>query len=204
MKVTVERATVGDKVVLRNLMQLYRYDYTEFEPDDLDEHGLFNYNYLDHYWVEPGRYAFLVRVDDKLAGFALVRTLDADADGGLRYSMAEFFIMRSFRRCGVGRTVAREVFGRLPGQWVVRQDVTNSGAMAFWRQVIGEYMGGHYEEAYCEEQAGSGHRHHLVQTFVSKRAVAGEGEGRPPGGPPAAAGGRAPRAGIYSDGSGRV
>ena len=172
MKVKVERAAVEDKVVLRNLMQLYLYDYTEFDPDDLDDHGLFNYNYLDHYWVEPGRYAFLVRVDDKLAGFALVRTLDADADGGLRYSMAEFFIMRGFRRCGVGRTVAREVFGRLPGQWVVRQDVTNSGAIAFWRQVIGEYTGGHYEEAYCEEPEGSGH-YHLVQTFVSERA--GEG-----------------------------
>ena len=121
---------------------------------------------------EPGRYAFLVRVDDKLAGFALVRTLDADADGGLRYSMAEFFIMRSFRRCGVGRTVAREVFRRLPGQWEVRQDVANSGAIAFWHQVIDEHTGGHYEEAYCEELEGSGH-YHLVQTFVSERA--GEG-----------------------------
>lgn len=170
MKIKVDRAAVGDKVILRNLMQLYRYDYTEFEPDDLDDHGLFNYNYLDYYWVEPGRYSFLVRVEGKLAGFALVRTLEADADNGARYSMAEFFIMRGFRRRGVGRTVAREVFGRLPGQWSVHQDTTNSGAIAFWRQVIGEYTGGHYEETYREEIEGRRPRRHLVQTFVSERA----------------------------------
>lgn len=167
MKVIVDQATVEDKVILRNLMQLYLYDYTEFEPDELDDHGLFSYNYLDHYWVEPGRHAFLVRADDKLAGFASVRTLESHPGDGERYSMAEFFIMRGFRRHGVGRTVAREVFRRLPGRWEIFQDTTNSGATAFWRQVIGEYTNGHYEEAHHEEPEGSRH-FHLVQTFVAR------------------------------------
>jgi predicted acetyltransferase len=56
-------------------MQLYLYDFSEMCGDDCDERGLFEYEYLPRYWIEPERHPFLIRVDGKLAGFALVREM---------------------------------------------------------------------------------------------------------------------------------
>ena len=62
-----------DRSVLRRLLQLYLHDLSEFIDIDVDPHGEFPYRYLDHYWTEKDRHAFLIRVDGAWAGFALVR-----------------------------------------------------------------------------------------------------------------------------------
>ena len=77
MKIEVQQASLEDKPILRNLLELYEYDSSEFEPRDLDANGLLGYRWLDHYWTEPDRYPFIVRVDCKLAGLVLVRSLEA-------------------------------------------------------------------------------------------------------------------------------
>lgn len=138
-------ASVNDKPILRNLLELCQHDYSEFNQADVDEHGLFGYNYLDHYWTEEGRYAFFVKVAGRVAGFALVRQLD-DAT----HSMAEFFILRKYRRHGLGRRAAHHIFDMFPGAWSVSQEAGNLPAQAFWRRVILEYTDGDYEEASLE------------------------------------------------------
>ena len=50
--------------------------------------------------------------------------------------LAEFFVMRKYRRHGVGTFLARELFSRFPGAWQVRQMASNSAATAFWRRAI--------------------------------------------------------------------
>jgi predicted acetyltransferase len=50
--------------------------------------------------------------------------------------MAEFFVMRKYRRGGVGVIAARAVFARFPGEWQVRELAANAGAVAFWRKAI--------------------------------------------------------------------
>src|SRR5512138_650387 len=138
MNIEVQQASLEDKVVLRNLMELYAYDFSEFDQCDVDEHGLFGYERLDHYWTEPGRYPFLVRVEGKLAGLVLVRTLDESMTDPIR-SIAEFFILRKYRHQGVGKVVAHLIFDKFPGQWSVAQVENNHPAQAFWRKVIAEY-----------------------------------------------------------------
>jgi predicted acetyltransferase len=96
---------------------------------DVDEHGVFGYQYLDHYWTEPDRHPFFIRADGYLAGFALVRA-------GSPHDMAEFFVMRKYRRGGIGISAARMVFERFPGEWQVRQLAANAGGTAFWRTAI--------------------------------------------------------------------
>ena len=140
MKVDISRVEFGDKAVLRNLMELCQHDYSEFEDSDTDEHGLFGYKYLDNYWTEDGRHPFIVKVDGKPAGFALVREIEGAAN------MAEFFIMRKYRRSGLGRTVACKVFDMFPGKWRVEQMPGNLPAQAFWRKVISEYTIGGFED----------------------------------------------------------
>ncbi len=56
MVVEVVSALVTDKPVIRQMMELYFHDLSEFEDIELNEHGRFGYHYLDQYWVEDNRY----------------------------------------------------------------------------------------------------------------------------------------------------
>jgi predicted acetyltransferase len=127
--VQVDVATVHDRAALRQLLELYAHDFSERNGADVGDDGLFAYPYLDAYWQEPDRHPFLFRVDGRLAGFALVRS-------GAPHDMAEFFVLRKYRRSGVGRDAARTVFARFPGEWQVREQFENTGAIAFWRGAI--------------------------------------------------------------------
>lgn len=49
MNIALEVVSYPQKSILRNLLELYAYDFTEFIPDDVDQHGLYGYKYLDHY-----------------------------------------------------------------------------------------------------------------------------------------------------------
>ena len=128
-EVEIVAASVADKSVVRNLLELYLHDFSEMTRSDVDEHGRFGYAYLDHYWTEPGRHPFLIRADGGLAGFALVRS-------GTPHDMTEFFVLRKYRRSGVGLLAARALFAMFPGEWQVRQMTANTGATAFWRRAI--------------------------------------------------------------------
>lgn len=159
MNVQIVEAAIEDKPVLRRLLELYLYDFSQFDGCDVDEHGTFGYPYLDHYWTEAGRHPFLIRVDGKWAGFALVRQID---DEPPRTEMAEFFIMRRYRGQGVGRQVATDLFDRFPGRWRVGQETGNMPAQAFWRDVIGRYTNGRFEEIQVQDWDGP------MQTFVAR------------------------------------
>ena len=114
MSLQVEPAALADKTIIRRLLELYFYDATEFTGGDLNPHGEFGYRYLDHYWsndVPPARFPFLFRVDGQIAGFAFVRISENI------YSMAEFFILRKYRRSGLGTAAALDLFARFPGSW---------------------------------------------------------------------------------------
>jgi predicted acetyltransferase len=120
---------LAQKPVVRRLLELYLHDFSEFTDADVDGRGRFGYPHLDLYWTEPERRPFLFRADGHWAGFALVRT-------GTPHDMAEFFVLRKYRRSGVGVEAARNLFARIPGEWQVRQMTANTGATAFWRRAI--------------------------------------------------------------------
>jgi predicted acetyltransferase len=122
-------ATIHDEPVLRRLLELYAHDFSAYNGADVDDHGRYGYQYLDNYWTDPDRYPFLFKVDGRFAGFALVRA-------GAPHDMAEFFVMRKYRRSGVGVEAARAVFARFAGEWQVRELAANVGATAFWRVAI--------------------------------------------------------------------
>lgn len=129
MEVDVVEASATDKTVLRRLCELYRHDLSEMDGRDVDEHGEFGYRYLDHYWTETDRRPFLIRVDGRWAGFVLVRI-------GQPHRIAEFFVMRKYRRQGVGRQALRQVVAQFPGIWEVHELAGNAPAIAFWRASI--------------------------------------------------------------------
>jgi predicted acetyltransferase len=160
LEIEIQKASYSHKSILRNLLELCQHDYSEFNGHDIDEHGLFGYSYLDNYWTEPGRHAFLIRAGGRLAGFALVRTLAAE-QGETLYSMAEFFILRKIRRRGIGRDVACRLFDQFPGRWQVSQDPGNRPAQAFWRGVS------HTQQA-TRSPMGRSRNSHLEMTMCGR------------------------------------
>lgn len=146
MKTKLKLATREQRPILMRLLQFYLYDFTEFIEIDVSADGKFpDYPNLEHYWSSGDRkMAFMIWYNDRPAGFALVDRLDNKLEGD--YYMAEFFVMRPFRRYGIGSQAAHELFRRLRGRWKVSQVKNNIPARTFWRKVIGEYTGGNFTE----------------------------------------------------------
>jgi predicted acetyltransferase len=119
-----------DKAVLANLIQLYRYDFSELRGYELTPHGTYVYRFLDHYFTEPGREACFITADGVLAGFTMTREV---TDG--EREVAEFFVVRRHRRTGVGRAAAHLMFRRHPGRWILAFDRSNLPAARFWPDV---------------------------------------------------------------------
>src|SRR2546422_57889 len=156
MNVEVREARREDTPVLRRLMQLYLYDLGTIDGWDIGDDGLYGIEArIEGFWTDPDRRSFLVRVDGKLAGFALVRDGAHFAGDGTR-EISEFLILRRYRRRGAGERVARRVFDLFPGRWEVTEVGSNVEAQAFWRRVIGRYTGGRLKDV--PRPAGRGGR----------------------------------------------
>jgi predicted acetyltransferase len=69
-----------------------------------------------------------------------------ESEGRSYFSMAEFFIMKKYRREGIGRSVAEQIFNLHKGQWEVYQKESNVPAQIFWNKVIDEYTKGQFKE----------------------------------------------------------
>jgi predicted acetyltransferase len=135
-----------EQPVLRHLIDLYAYDFSAFMDLDVDETGRFAFGDLSPYWTDPARHPFFVRVDGRLAGFALARDRSRLSGTEGIHDMAEFFVLRKYRRQRVGDRAATAIFARLPGTWEIRQQRNNVGATAFWRRVIARHTQGNFRE----------------------------------------------------------
>ncbi|NUU38013.1 GNAT family N-acetyltransferase [Pseudomonas sp. C2B4] len=119
---------------IENLMQFYTYDFSQWLPLKLSEHGFFNVQPKPDYWRNPATHPFLIRVDDELAGFV---TVDDDTHlPGARYNMGYLFVARRFRGQGVAKFVVSTLLSRFPGQWQIFHIDANQTARCFWTSVI--------------------------------------------------------------------
>ena len=163
MKIDIVPATDAQSTV-RNLFALYAHDLSEMIGLEIGDDGTFALPpSIAKDWKEPDArwHPFLLRADDRLAGFAMVRQLENGTN-----DMAEFFILRKFRRSGTGRQVAIALFDRFPGNWEVRELLANTAAQAFWRQTIRNYTNGDFDDR--QEYFEAYKREFVVQRFRSK------------------------------------
>ena len=160
-------ATPRDQPVLLNLGEYYAYDFSELLGLDVGDTGRFGVDRLDRHFADPLCHPFLIRVDGKLAGFALQEGRSRlTGEAGIN-DVAEFFVMRKFRKLGVGTRAACALFDRFAGSWEVRQVRANVGATAFWRKVIARYTSGAYAELDWNDEPFRG----TVQRFVAASVV---------------------------------
>lgn len=127
--------------ILANLLELYIYDFSEFMDLKLDPLGRFGYPPLSLYWTEPHRFPFLIAVDGHWAGFVFVHKGSQISGDEHIWDMAEFFILRGYRRLGIGTQVAAEIWKKFSGTWEVRVIDQNQKAAAFWERAIEDFTG---------------------------------------------------------------
>jgi len=137
-ELTCEPAGHEHRTALRQLLELYKYDFTDYDPEDVNEEGRYEYRDLDAYWSCSGHYPFLLRADGKLAGFALIRRFAAESERSepAGHEMVEFFVMKKYRRSGLGSEAAKRLFLRFPGLWKLKIMEENMPALAFWTRAI--------------------------------------------------------------------
>lgn len=157
MKIKIVSIGIDEKEILRNLLEKYDYEFSQYDKRDVNKLGLYDYKYLDTYWIEKNRWAFFVLVDDKLAGFVMVNN-HSEAREETDFSLSEFFIMYKYRRCGVGKYAAKKVFDMFNGRWQLKRHPNNLGAVCFWDSVISEYTDDNYRliKSYLDSEYADG------------------------------------------------
>jgi predicted acetyltransferase len=154
-RVTLEPVSDGEHDLLRRLFDFYLYDFSEMEHADVDGEGWFLSDperYVARFWLDSWRHALLLRVEGRPAGFVLVEDRSPLPDSGDRRFISAFFVMRAYRRQGLGKAMARQTLERWPGAWQVLEIRANPEARRFWRRVIGDLTGGRYVERWVSER----------------------------------------------------
>lgn len=169
--VTLRPLRRRDVPVVKRLIQLYIYDLGgdrwSVEPDGTYAPA----HWHRRFWRRRGSHHFIVRVGGRPAGFALVRDRADFAGEGVR-EISEFFVLRKYRRRGVGTRVARALFARFPGRWELAV-LTWNPARRFWRDVL--------RRVAIDRVVTSRRRHDdlpfVVQHFATARAARGRRRG---------------------------
>ena len=144
----LEVARADEAPVLANLLELYCHELSDVFGLDIGADGRFGYPRLPLYFGEPGRFPFLIRLDGRLAGFALATVGSPASDDPQAMDVAEFFVLRRHRKTGVGGRAAVRLWNGFPGRtWTVRVSTGNASALSFWTGAVGAYARDGFREA---------------------------------------------------------
>ena len=123
--------------LIRNLYQFYAYESSDWEQEDVEVNGRFyiHEEHLQRYWLAEGWSANLVLVDGFIAGFVLVER--SELPGINASELADLFILKRYRRQGIGRAVALQVLTGA-GDWLLRCYAPDPAAVAFCKAVVAE------------------------------------------------------------------
>ncbi|HAT4455397.1 TPA: GNAT family N-acetyltransferase [Legionella pneumophila] len=145
----IEEASLDDYLTIQNMARFYVYDLSRecgFISEDwaLPADGLYESFDFKNYFEESTRKAFLIKIGNELAGFALLNQEGLYPDTA--WNMGEFFITAKFQGKGLGYLAASELWKRHPGLWEVSVIPENKPALAFWRNIISRVTAGNYQE----------------------------------------------------------
>ncbi|MBA3581329.1 MAG: hypothetical protein H0W44_02635 [Gammaproteobacteria bacterium] len=128
-------------LVFRNLSQAYEAEFSVITGKQPDVNGMFS---LDTD-CDESHDGFLLYESDIPIGFAV-----KGRDSG-RHDMAEFYIIPTVRRQGLGEEFAQAIFRHYPGKWQVRQIEGADLARTFWRRVIKDYTHNEFVEEQIDD-----------------------------------------------------
>ncbi len=144
MRLSISKTGPESDTVLRNLFEHYLHDMSEWFEIDTNPDGSYSYD-TSQIWKNNYE-AYLARVDDSIAGFALVGSAAEWLGDASARDVHEFFILRRFRRRSVGLKMVTLIWSERPGEWLVRVLEANAPAVLFWRTAVSTHSHGSYQE----------------------------------------------------------
>ena len=144
MKIALMKTGIEQKEILDNLLEKYNYEFSQYDKIPFGGDGLYHYRYLDLYWTEEGRAAYLIYADGNLCGFALINKYP-ECGRPLDWSVAEFFVSYNYRRQGVGTAAMDEIFRLHRGVWQIKYHPRNTASKCFWTKIADNASGGSFE-----------------------------------------------------------
>ncbi len=137
---SLDIAGAAEQPVLANLLQFYVHDFSQLfggtSRCDLSDDGRYSIDIpLADWWQAPAHIPLLFRLDGILAGFALLNAVTHSRLPADR-NIAEFFVVRKYRRAGLGLAAAQALFTRYSGRWEAAVMRSNTGARNFWQHAI--------------------------------------------------------------------
>ena len=102
---------------------------------------------IARWFGDRNAYPLIILQASQQVGFAMVARGSAHpGEFGIDYRMAEFFVTRTRRRLGIGRTAVPLILNRFAGRWEISEFQRNASAVNFWRRVVAAYTRGKYQE----------------------------------------------------------
>ena len=137
MHIELLPTSIDQLSLIANLYQYYAYESSDWEQEDVEADGRFYIHqpHLERYWSEPDWSAQLILADGFIAGFVLVER--SELPGIDAFELADLFILKKYRRQGIGRAVALQLLGG-EGDWLMRCYAQDMPAVAFCNAVLAE------------------------------------------------------------------
>lgn len=146
IEITILTARLADYSMIQNMARFYVYDRTDLMGWECPENGLFECIDFKHYFTDPDKKAFLIRVKNEIAGFVLLDKMELLEP--VDWNMGEFFILKKFQNKKIGSKVAKEIFKNCPGRWTVSVMPENVRALNFWQKIIEQVCKGAQTEVF--------------------------------------------------------
>lgn len=138
MQIELLPTTAEQLPLIANLYQFYAYESSDWEQEDVETDGRFYIHqpHLQRYWQAPGWSAQLILADGFIAGFLLIER--SELPGIDASEFADLFVLKKYRRLGIGRTVAQQVMGDAQ-PWLLRFYRQDATARAFCQQLLSDW-----------------------------------------------------------------
>lgn len=124
----------NNKDDLRKHFDEYLTKLHEFVPNIQFDNGKPVYRWFDYYWTEKNRIPFALMIENKFAGFCLMREID-----NTKIEIAEFYVCPEFRKDGNALWFASEIIKMFEVDIELSTSITNLRAINFWTKVVNQY-----------------------------------------------------------------
>ncbi|RKP47959.1 GNAT family N-acetyltransferase [Cohnella endophytica] len=141
MNIEIQQAGILQKPIMENLMALFLHDLSEFADDiKVDDMGMHRFDVMDLFFEKEGLTPYLVRLDGEITGCILIQSGQYTNPEHADYVLNSFFILKRYRRRGIGMAVAGRLFSQYPGRYCCAQLKSNVPAVRFWKKVYAERL----------------------------------------------------------------
>ena len=140
----LDKVSIEKKDILFRLLEYSLFEESENDLNEMNEDGIYEYEYFDLYFTEKDRDAYFIREKEtgKLLGFVMIHThLQKHQDG---HNIAEYMVLPKYRRKQIGKRVAFACFDRYKGNWEVKPSLNSQKAYLFWKNTIESYTDNQY------------------------------------------------------------